>query len=148
MTRILIAPNKYVQGSGATGEIGQHASPLGGRALVTGGKRALGATREAMESSLGAAGISTLVEVFGGECTQTEIRRLATLCSGQDIDLIIAHGEGTYAADKNEIEAINHTFKNNIENINVYSSKGSLGHMLAGSPAVDVILGIYILENV
>jgi len=94
MTRILIAPNKYVQGSGATGEIGQHASLLGKRALVTGGKRALKATRNAIESSLGAADISTLVEVFGGECTQTEIRRLATLCSGQNIDLIIAVGGG------------------------------------------------------
>ncbi len=64
-----------------------------------------------------------------------------------DIDLIIAHGDGTYSGDKNEIEAIHHIFVDCIEKINVFSSKGALGHLLAGAPAVDVILGIYILKN-
>jgi glycerol dehydrogenase-like iron-containing ADH family enzyme len=53
MTRIFIAPSKYIQGSGAIGEIGKYASPLGKKALVTGGKRALAAVQDAIESSLG-----------------------------------------------------------------------------------------------
>ncbi|MBI5666230.1 MAG: hypothetical protein HZC49_14235 [Nitrospirae bacterium] len=64
-----------------------------------------------------------------------------------DIDLIIAHGDGTFAGDKNEIEAIHHVFSNTIDKVNVYSSKGALGHMLAGASAVDVVLGIYIIKN-
>ncbi|MBI4847862.1 MAG: hypothetical protein HY808_04690 [Nitrospirae bacterium] len=64
-----------------------------------------------------------------------------------DIDLIIAHGDGTRMGDANEIEAIHHTFSDCINKVNVFSSKGALGHMLAGAPAVDIILGTYILEN-
>jgi 3-oxoacyl-[acyl-carrier-protein] synthase II len=64
-----------------------------------------------------------------------------------DIDLIIAHGDGTFDGDKNESEAIHQTFADCIKQINVYSSKGSLGNLLAGAPAVDVILGICILKN-
>lgn len=64
-----------------------------------------------------------------------------------DIDLIIAHGDGTYMGDKHEIEAIHHTFSVCIDKVNVYSSKGALGHMLAGAAAVDVVLGIHILQH-
>lgn len=63
------------------------------------------------------------------------------------IDLIIAHGDGTIMGDANEAEAIQQTFAECINSINVYSSKSALGHMLAGSPAVDIILGISILKN-
>jgi 3-oxoacyl-[acyl-carrier-protein] synthase II len=64
-----------------------------------------------------------------------------------DIDLIIAQGDGTYTGDKNEIEAMQLTFTDCIDKVNVFSSKGALSNLLAGAPAVDVILGIYILEN-
>jgi 3-oxoacyl-[acyl-carrier-protein] synthase II len=65
----------------------------------------------------------------------------------EDIDLIIAHGDGTYRGDKNEIEAINHTFADCIDKVKVFSSKAAIGHLLAGSPVVDIILGIYIFKN-
>ncbi|RJQ55883.1 MAG: hypothetical protein C4526_02600 [Nitrospiraceae bacterium] len=64
-----------------------------------------------------------------------------------DIDLIIAHGDGTHAGDKNEIEAINNTFSDCLDKVNVFTSKGALGHLLAAAPAVDIILGIYMLRD-
>ncbi len=64
-----------------------------------------------------------------------------------DIDLIIAHGDGTYMGDKHEIEAIHRTFSDCIDKVNVFSSKGALGHMLAGAAAADVALGIHILQH-
>ncbi len=64
-----------------------------------------------------------------------------------DIDAIIAHGDGTYEGDRNEIEAIHHVFSDCIDRINVFSSKGALGNLLAASPAVDVILGIHMIES-
>ncbi len=64
-----------------------------------------------------------------------------------DIDLIIAHGDGTHMGDKNEIEAIHQTFSNCISKTNVFSSKGAVGNLLAGAPAVDIILGIYMLRD-
>jgi len=64
-----------------------------------------------------------------------------------DIDLIIAHGDGTMSGDKNEILAIHEIFADCIDKVNVFSSKGALGHLLAGAPAVDIILGISMLES-
>jgi 3-oxoacyl-(acyl-carrier-protein) synthase len=64
-----------------------------------------------------------------------------------DIDVIISHGEGTPKGDRNEIEAINHVFSEFPERVEVFSSKGAVGHLLAGAPVVDLALGISILSN-
>ncbi|MEW6599702.1 MAG: beta-ketoacyl synthase N-terminal-like domain-containing protein [Nitrospirota bacterium] len=64
-----------------------------------------------------------------------------------DVDLIIAHGDGTNMGDGHEIEAIHNTFSECIDKVNVYCSKGALGHMLAGAGAADVVLGIYMLQH-
>ena len=64
-----------------------------------------------------------------------------------EINLIMAHGDGTFQGDKNESEAVHNTFTDCIDQINVYSSKAALGHMLAGAPATDIILGIHIMKN-
>ncbi len=64
-----------------------------------------------------------------------------------DIGIVIAHGDGTVAGDRNEIEAIHTVFSNCIDRVYVFSSKGSLGHLLAGAPLVDAILGISMLRT-
>ena len=64
-----------------------------------------------------------------------------------DIDLIIAHGDGTINSDRNEAEAIHNVFHNCLSRIIVYSSKSALGNLLAASPAVDVILGSCMIEH-
>ncbi len=64
-----------------------------------------------------------------------------------DIDLIIAHGDGTFRGDMHEIEAIHRTFSGCIDTVPVFSSKGAIGHLLAGAAAVDAVLGIYILKS-
>ncbi|MEW6713569.1 MAG: beta-ketoacyl synthase N-terminal-like domain-containing protein [Nitrospirota bacterium] len=64
-----------------------------------------------------------------------------------DIDVVIAHGDGTHSGDKNEAEAINQIFSDCMEKIFVYSSKGALGNMFAGAPAVNIILGVHMLEH-
>jgi len=94
MTRILQAPSKYIQGSGAVGEIGKYASALGKKALVTGGKRALAAAQGVIGSSLSEAGVGMVVEGFRGECSQTEIERLMGVAKDNGADLVIAVGGG------------------------------------------------------
>lgn len=64
-----------------------------------------------------------------------------------EIDVIIAHGDGTLNGDRNEIDAIHNTFQKHSKDITVFSSKSALGHMLAGSSPVDVILGIQMLNH-
>jgi 3-oxoacyl-[acyl-carrier-protein] synthase II len=65
----------------------------------------------------------------------------------EDIDVIIAHGDGLYSGDNNEIEAIHGVFAGVIDRINVFSSKGALGNLLAGSPAVDAVLAVHMLQS-
>jgi len=67
--------------------------------------------------------------------------------SPSDIHLIIAHGDGTFMGDKHEMEAIHTTFSDCIDKVNVYASKGALGHMLGGAAAADAVLGIYVLQH-
>ncbi|UCF87568.1 MAG: hypothetical protein JSV71_02345 [Nitrospiraceae bacterium] len=64
-----------------------------------------------------------------------------------DIDVIIAHGDGTPCGDRNEIDAIHQVFAGSLDNLRVFSSKGALGNLFAGAPAVDVILGISMIEH-
>jgi 3-oxoacyl-[acyl-carrier-protein] synthase II len=64
-----------------------------------------------------------------------------------DVDVVIAHGDGTATGDRNEIEAIHDVFSTCIDQVHAFSSKGAIGHLLAGAPLVDIILGISILRN-
>jgi len=64
-----------------------------------------------------------------------------------EIDAIIAYGDGTINGDRNEIDAIHNTFHKYSKYVTVFSSKSALGHMLAGSSPVDIILGIQMINN-
>ena len=65
----------------------------------------------------------------------------------KDIDLIIAHGDGTEAGDRNEAEAIQRVYGGRFEEIPVFSSKAALGNLLAGAAALDLILGVQIMQH-
>jgi len=94
MSRILIAPSRYVQGQGAIHEIGLHAARLGTKALVTGGKRALAACGEAIQASLKEKNLSCVQELFNGECCDNEINRLVALARKEGADFVNATGGG------------------------------------------------------
>lgn len=64
-----------------------------------------------------------------------------------DIDVIVAHGEGTERGDRNELEAIHSVFSGHVGRVAVFASKGALGHLLAGAPVVDMILGLSTLRT-
>jgi 3-oxoacyl-[acyl-carrier-protein] synthase II len=60
--------------------------------------------------------------------------------SPEDIDYINAHGTGTPANDKMETLAIKRVFGEAAYDINISSTKGALGHALAGSGALEAII--------
>ena len=64
-----------------------------------------------------------------------------------DIDVVIAHGEGSRAGDQNEVEAVQRVFASVKKRFWLFCSKGALGHLLAGAPAVDAILAESILRE-
>lgn len=93
--KILIAPGRYVQGSGAVRHAGEHAALLGKRALVVGGRRGLQSVREAgLEESFRENGVAYAEEPFGGECSRAEIERLKGAAADKKSDVIVAAGGG------------------------------------------------------
>ena len=94
MSRILLAPGRYIQGAGAISEIGEHAVKFGTKALVTGGPTALSICADAIAASLEGAGVGALKEQFQGECCDAEIDRLVSVAREGSCNLIVAAGGG------------------------------------------------------
>ncbi len=94
MSKILIAPGRYVQGAGAIEEIGDHLKGRGVSALVLGGRKGLNSVRDAIEASLNRAGLAARFETFGGECTRPEIERFVALVRESGSDIVIGVGGG------------------------------------------------------
>ena len=67
--------------------------------------------------------------------------------SPSDVDLVIAHGDGTWAGDRHESKAIGQLFGARAPEVRVFSSKGSLGNCLAGAIALDMVLAVCMLEH-
>ena len=102
------------------------------------------------------AGYSTMITGCGSSCTKDAMATCPSVgaiilsikqaiaragIGPEDIDLVIAHGDGTFGGDRNEAEALRMVFSGHLDRLITYSSKAALGHLLAGAPAVDVILG-------
>ena len=64
-----------------------------------------------------------------------------------EIDLIIAHGDGTPGGDGNELNSICSVFHHCLDNLHIFSSKAALGHSLSGASAIDMVLGTYMLKH-
>ena len=94
MSRILLAPSRYIQGPGAITEIGVHAAPLGDCAFVIGGKTALSICGEAIVASLAEKGLSCHQDLFRGVSSRKEILRLSELARSHGTNIIIAVGGG------------------------------------------------------
>jgi len=94
MSRMLLAPSRYIQGAGAIHEIGVHAARMGTKALLTGGKTALSNCGRPIQDSLTNNKIACHQESFNGECSQKEIDRLIGVAKAQGADIVIAAGGG------------------------------------------------------
>ena len=74
LPRVLLSPQKYVQGSGALNHLGQHLALLDvQRAAVLGSKRCLTNEGAKAASSICVAGIDLVTVQFNGECSINEI---------------------------------------------------------------------------
>ncbi|WP_319548196.1 glycerol dehydrogenase [Desulfogranum marinum] len=94
MSRMLLAPNRYVQGAGAISEIGEHVISMGSKALITGGKTALETCGEQLKESLTEKGLAFYQETFAGECSNKEIQRLVSIATTNECKVVIAVGGG------------------------------------------------------
>jgi glycerol dehydrogenase len=108
MSRMFLAPSRYIQGAGAVTEIGIHAAGAGTKALFMGGKTALKVCGASIEASLTDHRVGCHTEVFNRECSDKEIARLVRVAKANGADLVIAAGGGK-AADTGK--AVAHEMK-------------------------------------
>lgn len=94
MSKIMISPNRYVQGAGAIHEIGEQVKIFGTKGLVLGGKRGLGTVRSAIKESFTKSNIGLRVEEFAGECSKQEIDRIVDIVNQEGLNVIIGIGGG------------------------------------------------------
>lgn len=94
MNKVMISPGRYVQGSGAIAQLGQHVKLLGSSAMVIGGKRGLASVQDAVTASFKKENLACHFEVFQGECSRSEIERLGSIAKKQKANVIIGIGGG------------------------------------------------------
>jgi len=94
--KVLISPQKYVQGPGAVARLGDHLAPFGIKnPLLLASPSALKAVKDDITGSLKAKGVSHAFTEFGRACTWAEIYRVRDRCLQGGHDAIISCGGGT-----------------------------------------------------
>ena len=95
LPRVLLSPQKYIQGPGVLNHLGNHLALLTvKRAAVLGSKRCLANEGSRAIDSMKAAGIEVITAQFNGECSLNEIDgQIAALQSAQ-VDYLVALGGG------------------------------------------------------
>ncbi|MCI5596975.1 MAG: glycerol dehydrogenase [Lachnospiraceae bacterium] len=94
MAQVIIAPGKYVQGSGEMKRLATYIAPLGKKALCLVSASGLKRNQATIDASFAETEGEVVYEVFNGECCRTEIDRIIEVCKANDIDVIIGVGGG------------------------------------------------------
>ena len=92
---VFVSPRRYVQGPGATHELGRELQRLGlsGRVLFVAGRTAQRDLQPIWQQVLPEVGLEPVVIAFGGECSKAEINRLVQEArSSQAVALVGAGG--------------------------------------------------------
>lgn len=93
--RVLVAPQRYVQGPGVIDHIGQYFSLLNvDRAGILASRRGLGAQGAQVVDSLRAKNIDTVSAQFNGECSLAEIEAHVDTLRDRKLDCLVAVGGG------------------------------------------------------
>lgn len=94
MTRTIIGPEKYIQGSGELHKIKEYTAGLGKNFLVIVSRNGINRTKEMIEQSFKDTSIFLAFELFNGECSRSEIERLTKKAKEIHCDAVIGVGGG------------------------------------------------------
>lgn len=94
MSKIIIAPNKYVQASGELVNLSKYVSELGKKALCLVTEGGLKRVKETIDKSFNESECNITYEKFNGECSMSEINHIIELCNQNKIDIIVGIGGG------------------------------------------------------
>jgi len=93
MKQTAVFPGRYVQQARALRDLGVEVSRLGTNALIVAGGTAAGSIIPAYQPAWSER-VKLNVERFGGECSDAEIDRLASIARHRDCDVVIGMGGG------------------------------------------------------
>jgi glycerol dehydrogenase len=94
MRKILIAPQRYVQGEGELRNIGSYITRFGPNALIVAMPEDLDRVRDRIDAAHAAAEFTLVEGGFGGEITRAEIERLVEVQRTSACDVIVGLGGG------------------------------------------------------
>jgi len=94
MTKIIGAPDRYIQGPGEIGKLHEYGSRLGNEFLVVAEEQTMVSVRGLVEQAFEGTGSVLIYEEFSGICTGPEIDRLATVADLSSCDVVLGIGGG------------------------------------------------------
>ena len=77
MIKMMIAPNRYVQGPRVLKETGKYIAHLGSKVFFIGGPTALSIVKDQIAASLDENSMEYQFEAFSGECTRASAAQLS-----------------------------------------------------------------------
>ena len=94
MSRIIMSPGRYIQGSNELTRIKEHIVAYGKSFLIIGTERAIKQTTSTIETSFKESGCKLSYETFNRECCVEEIERLMKVVKASSCDVIVGVGGG------------------------------------------------------
>ncbi|HMY03050.1 MAG TPA: iron-containing alcohol dehydrogenase, partial [Candidatus Obscuribacter sp.] len=96
MLTVFCSPSRYVQGKNATDALADEMAKFGwsGKVMIIAGKSAAKLLSDTWQSNLPKAGFTVIIEKFSGECSTSEIDRLAQVAAEQKVSVVVGAGGG------------------------------------------------------
>ncbi|MFH1241900.1 MAG: glycerol dehydrogenase [Pseudomonadota bacterium] len=94
MVKIMIAPNRYIQGPGVTNETGTYISHLGSRFFFVGGPTAASIVSDRISENFRDLSLEYHFEVFSGECTRSSAAELSQKARDFSAEVLVGVGGG------------------------------------------------------
>lgn len=94
MRKVLISPNKYIQGSKELVNLGKYALDFGKRVFLVASKEDLDRNRETLAKIESFGNIELFYGGFEGECTRSEIDKLSKIAEEKNADCVVGLGGG------------------------------------------------------
>lgn len=94
MSKIIIAPSKYVQGKGELARINEHTKNMGKSFFIIASPNGIKRIKSVVEESFKNEAVTLTFEAFNGECSKNEIERLRKIVTAKGCDVVVGLGGG------------------------------------------------------
>ncbi len=93
-TAIKFGAGRYRQEAGLLKDCGEEIARFGRKVYIIAGKRAWDAVKDQLVPSMEKAGVTYVLEIYGGKCSYESAERLANVCRGHGCDEVVGVGGG------------------------------------------------------